>query len=336
MTNKKTVKRRRGKPRKKSQRAVVTYRSSQDYVKAIIKCLEGVCRYTGERPSVVFDHFLEISHATLQALPEQVKAIAQTGQPGADTAEVAELFGKIRGHYESGSSYNDHKHQKIWHEGFCQAFALLLDSTKDGLWADWSGSHSVYGPDILGAIYTEWSNSSPKWNAQYFSPWSIAYLAGQLTCVDIEKDIHARILKALRHPDNILGQAALLTSLAIPDVDEISYSDWYLNQLVTFAYPFYDPIRFMEPACGSGILILGHAASSPKWAVMRNLIHYFAGDINYTCILMTKTNLQLYGLNGYGLQLTAAAAEAMQIWQERLKNTPPIEQNPRAVYDPDP
>ncbi len=25
----------------------------------------------------------------------------------------------------------------------------------------------------------------------------------------------------------------------------------------------------------------------------------------------------------------------MQIWQERVKNPPPIEQNPRAVYDPD-
>ncbi len=169
MTNKKTVKRRRGKPRKKSQRAVVTYRSSQDYVKAIIKCLEGVCRYTGERPAVVFDHFLEISHATLQALPEQVKAIAQTGQPGADTPEVAELFGKIRAHYERTSSYNDHKHQKIWQEGFCQAFALLLDSTAGGLWGnDWSSS--IYGPDILGAIYENWSNTSPKWQAQYFSP----------------------------------------------------------------------------------------------------------------------------------------------------------------------
>ncbi len=54
----------------KFNRLVVTYRSSQDYVKAIIKCLEGVCRYTGERPAVVFDHFLEITNATLEGLPE--------------------------------------------------------------------------------------------------------------------------------------------------------------------------------------------------------------------------------------------------------------------------
>ena len=142
MGNKKTIKRRRGKPRKKS-RQQVTCRSSQEYVTTIIKCLAEICRYTGERPSVVFDHFLEISHATLQALPEQVKTIAGTGRPGADTPEVAALFDKIRGHYERTVSYNDHKHQKIWQEGFCRAFALLLDSTKDGLWGDWTGAHSA-------------------------------------------------------------------------------------------------------------------------------------------------------------------------------------------------
>ncbi len=82
-----------------------------------------------------------------------------------------------------------------------------------------------------------------------------------MTCIGIEKDIHARILKALQHPDNILGQAALLTSLVIPEGDEITRS-FYLNTVVPTAIEFYDPIRFLEPAVGSGIMILAHASST--------------------------------------------------------------------------
>ena len=133
-----------------------------------------------------------------------------------------------------------------------------------------------------------------------------------------------------------MGQAALLTSLVIPEVDDISYRDWYLNQLVTFAFPFYEPIKFLEPAVGSGIMILGHASSCPEWAVMRNLIQYSAVDIDLSCVMLTTANVRLYGLNGYGLQLTAAVAEAQQLWQERQKNLKSIEeQNPAAVYETD-
>ncbi len=132
-----------------------------------------------------------------------------------------------------------------------------------------------------------------------------------------------------------MGQAILLTSLVLPEADGANYRAWFLNQVIPAAYPYFEKITFMEPAVGSGILILSHAASCPKWAVQYHLIDYAACDIDLSCVMMTKANIRLYGLNGYGLRLTAAATEAMQIWQERVKNPPPIEQNPHAVYDTD-
>ncbi len=88
-------------------------------------------------------------------------------------------------------------------------------------------------------------------------------MLGQMTCIGIEQEIYARVEKALKHPDNILGQAALLTSLAMSEA-EGSNRDFFLNWCIPAAYDFYQPVRFLEPAAGSGRMILGFAINCPE------------------------------------------------------------------------
>ena len=71
-------------------------------------------------------------------------------------------------------------------------------------------------------------------------------------------------------------------------------------------------------------MILAHAAASPAWAVRNSIIRYFAQDIDILMVKCTSASLMLYGLNGYGLQLQAAAREAIQAWQQRAENEPAL------------
>jgi hypothetical protein len=129
----------------------------------------------------------------LKALPEQLKAVAQTGRFAPDTPEAVEIFNQIRARYESP----DHPaaHRKVW-GAFAEAFAILLESAEPGLWGD--GSYGEFdcgymGPDVLGHTYMAWANSDPSWNAQFFSPWNVARLMAALNISQGEREVYDRI-----------------------------------------------------------------------------------------------------------------------------------------------
>jgi hypothetical protein len=129
-----------------------------------------------------------------------------------------------------------------------------------------------------------------------------------------------RVKEALCHPDNVLGAAVLLTSLAIPEDEPGAHFDWFLNRCLPAAAPFLSPILVQEPAVGTGVLVMAHAAASPEWAVRNHIIQYRAQDIDPLMVACTNASLQLYGINGYSLQLEAAVLEALQTRQQHSEN----------------
>lgn len=321
MSNKKTVKRRRV-PKKYS----VAPFEQRDFPKEIIKCLETVAAISGRRPGEIFSDWVFITEATLKALPDQVKTVGATGHFAEDAPDVADAFARVRGHYDPKYLGED-RAERVWHN-FAEAFALLLEATAPGLWGEPNSLAvaGISGPDILGYIFQTWASppSGKSWHGQVLTPWNVASMMAQILNTNIERMVYDRIKEALCHPDNVLGASVLLTSMVLPEDDPQANFDWFLNYCLPAAAPYLKPILVQEPAVGTGVMILAHAAASPAWAVRNSIIQYFAQDIDILMVKCTSVSLMLYGLNGYALQLEAAAFEARQAWQQHTESEPAL------------
>ena len=293
MANRKRPKRRRTKrhPRPPA--------GPQAYVRQVIGCLERICRRSGQSPHTVYADLVNLTEATLQRLPDQVIAAGQTGRFAPDPPAIAERFAQVKARYRD-------RFDDVWTD-FAQAFALLLDASAPGLAAYADGSPGM-GPDILGGVFQQWVNPTGR-GGQVLTPWNLGLvMARTLTGPTFEREIHDRLKQALTHPDNLLGHAALLTSAGIED--PAFAWDWFMQTLVPVALPYLSPITVSDPCCGSGALILCHAACCPVYAVQTGLVKYFGQEIDPLLQMTAAANLLLYGLNGFGLRLTAAAQVA--------------------------
>jgi hypothetical protein len=140
-----------------------------------------------------------------------------------------------------------------------------------------------------------------------------------------EREVYDRIKAACLHPDNILGQAVVLASLVIPEIEggEANlHRDYFFNRVIPAAMgPWFEPILMEEPCIGSGIMVLAAASQYPEWAVKLNLVRFYGQDIDPICVRMAKINCHLYGLNGYALRLAEAVNVAAEAQQNR-QNAP--------------
>lgn len=334
MSKKRNIKRRRG-PRKQT---VVPF-EQREFPKEIIKRLETVVSISGRRPGEIFSDWVFITEATLKALPDQVKAVGATGHFAEDAPEVADTFARVRTHYDSKYLGED-RAGRVWHN-FAEAFALLLEATAPGLWGEPNSLAvaGISGPDVLGYIFQTWASppSGKTWHGQVLTPFAVANCIAQILNTDIERMVYDRVKEALCHPDNVLGAAVLLASLVIPEDEPGAHFDWFLNRCLPAAEPYLKPILVQEPAVGTGVMILAHAAASPEWAVRNYLIRYHGQDIDPLMVACANSSLMLYGLNTYSLQLESAVSEALQARQQYSQNgqlltTPPPAEIIRDVY----
>jgi hypothetical protein len=303
---------------------------SGHYTQQIVKRLEHAFRYSHERPYQLFNDWTRIVEVTLEALPDQLKAVARTGQQAPDPPETAEVFAEVRARYEN--PHHPAAQREVW-GAFGEAFALLLESAEPGLWGEGSygrGDCGYMGPDVLGHVYMTYANADPGWRAQFFSPYNISLLLAQMTIMDGARQVYDRIKAACLHPDNLLGQAVILASLVIPDGVEAEpnlHRDYFFNKVIPAALPFLEKITIADPAgVGSGIMLLASASQYPEWAVKMNIVTFVGADIDPICCRMAKLNTYLYGLNGFALRLAEAvsvAAEAQRNRAEPLMAAPP-------------
>jgi len=307
--------------KKKNPRPPGLGQGSGYYTQEIVKRLEQAGRYSNHRPYRLFDDWTRIVDVTLDALPEQLKAVAQTGRLAPDPPETAEVFDDVRARYEFPE--NPTARRKVW-DAFAEAFALLLESAEPGLWGP--GSYGQFdcgymGPDVIGNVYMTYANSDPSWNAQFFTPWNVALLMSNLIIIQGEREIFDRVKEACLHPDNILGQAVVLASLVIPEEAEGEpnlHRDYFFNKVLPAALPFLEKISVADPAgVGSGVMLLASAAQCPEWAVKLNLISFAGADVDPICCRLASINCKLYGLNGYALRLAEAVSIAAEAQQKR-------------------
>ncbi len=294
------------------------------YVREIIKQLRQITNVSGYGASIVFDDWTRLVMASLETLPGHLTAIANTGRWAEDTPETTEVFTRIRTRYENG--YSPSAPRRVW-ESFGQAFALLLESAAPGLWAFDYHSGSA-GPDVLGQIFMEYTHPDPH-KGQFLTPWPVVLMMSALNS-GAKTLVYDRLKQACQHPDNILAQAALLAGLVIEDPAQAR--EWFITRVVPSALPHFEIVKVCDPCVGSGRMLLGMATQFEPWMVQTGLVQFFGQDIDPLMARLAKINCALYSLNSYGLRLTAAAAEAMQLWQERVKNTSPEQQDPRTVY----
>ena len=106
-----------------------------NHVNEILKRLE---RNTaaGAYLSQVFADWLDLTHATLSALPEHLRsAVSEATAPGRladDTPETQALFARLKARYPQAWAWTN----------FSEAFAILLNSA-EGFWSDRKQSHTA-------------------------------------------------------------------------------------------------------------------------------------------------------------------------------------------------
>jgi len=251
----------------------------------IIKHLERITA-SGHSPSQIFDDWLDLAQAALEALPAHLRSARQS-LPLTDTPETQALWSRLRSRYPQ---------PWCWTE-FSAAFGILLDSL-----FTWQ--------DTLGTVYMDFGMPN-KHSGQFFTPYAIAEAMAEMSMQGIEAQIHERIKAAIaRDP---LAQALTLAGLACQTAQEAEA--WFFGRVLPAALPHVEPVTVCDCCCGSGVMLLAAASRCPRWALDYGLVQFYGQDIDQTCVQMAKINLMLYGLNGYhlkcALELTPAEIQAL-------------------------
>jgi len=251
------------------------------YATQIIRILERVTA------SVIFEDWLDLVHASLEALPRHLESAVRERTLAPETDEAEKMFERLRSRYQS----------KYYWELFYEAFAILLDSADDV-------DGSVIWDDTIGQIYMEWGVPN-KHTGQFFTPFEVARMMARVSMDDIQERVFGMLETAyLQTP---VGQMhEMLTSRERVNA--------FVRQLgpdmLVACAEYVKPIRISDPACGSGVMFLACAEQTPRWMLDWGLVQFYGQDIDMTCVRMCQVNMMLYGLNGYNLRNAAQLAQA--------------------------
>jgi type I restriction-modification system DNA methylase subunit len=262
------------------------------YAKDIIKHLDRITA-SGNRPSIIFQDFLDMTRATLEAIPAHLRSVLRDGAFAPDTEETAKLFERMRNRYET----------KYYWEHFANAFYALLDSAdgEDG---------EVIWDDTIGQVYMEWGVPN-KHTGQFFTPFEIARMMAALTLADIEDQLFQRLETAyLKTPTGKLHELITSSQQVSAFVRKLG------GDLVPMCAEHIEPITINDCACGSGVMFLAAAEQTPRWALNWGLVQFYGQDIDQACVTMCKINMMIYGLNGFNLK------NALELSQAELAGIP--------------
>ena len=165
--------------------------------------------------------------------------------------------------------------------------------------------------DLLGSVYQTLGQTNHRLG-QYFTPWPVARLMAQMQ--GGEADLIKR-----------LGDAAEKACAADPAVQTLfnqvggnlllggdrnlgSLNRQFITEVLPALIPYYEPLKVIDPAVGSGVLLLAHAAGMPRWAVVYGLVQYHGVDLDPLCVKLARLNLRLYGLNGAYFQTSVQSS----------------------------
>lgn len=194
-----------------------------------------------------------------------------------------------------------------------RGFDFLMESFREAakLWIEWSGSN-IY--DTLGVVYTLCMNPNEN-SGQYFTPWHVSVLCAQTIVGGREagtRMVFDRIREAVEElskvdPVNgIYAESAIMSSMIVAAAEESATSfqsvfQSNLIRIIPLIAPYFKPIRVHDPAVGSGGMLLATATMFPVFANRLGMVRYYGQDIDPTCVEMSRLNMMMYGLNGWGI-----------------------------------
>ncbi|HCR70912.1 MAG TPA: hypothetical protein DIW23_05675 [Anaerolineae bacterium] len=253
--------------------------------KQIIKYLERITSQGYDHRSA-FQDFLDLSIATMQALPSHFSSIKKTKQFAEDTPETKELFETIK------DRYSRHNNWEYIFEAFSLSFFELIESTWDY-------------QDTLGDVFMEFCNPNPH-TGQFFTPFNVAKMMAQIQLESIESQIHQQIKKEAATKDPLLG-AAVMASMIIKTKEEAEKH--FFDFILPLASKHLKPVTVCDPTCGSGVMFIAAASCVPNWMLQLGLVQFYGMDIDMTCVKMAKLNVMIYGLNGFGIKCALSLSE---------------------------
>ncbi len=261
-------------------------------VKEMIKIFERIEQVSGYRSQQIYDDFLDLTEATLNALPGLARA-AVNKETFFDTEETQAMWRRLHDKYNFDRAYSWGKKKDVTILNlFSEAFHILLEHASTPLQAYGSTSgDGLGGPDILGTIYMVYGSPS-SWGGQFFTPWGCSQLIS-----GILSDQGRAVYRNLRQA---LNQSPVWDVLGFKPGDTFQDENLFAAACQfdgKGGLNYYEPIKVMDPCVGSGILLLGFAASVPHWMNQYGLIQYHGVDIDVGCVKMSRLNFKLYGIN---------------------------------------
>lgn len=266
---------------------------------SIVRLLTQNC-HSGRKPYKVFGDWIDITEATLEAMPRHLESVRAHGKPADDTPEVADMWARLRDEYGAQDF-----------QRFKDAFHLLSDlATERGQgWGSETGNEKTL--DVVGRTYEMFQQANP-FSGQYFTPWALANVMAKMLAngggerVDIAlRRLMLDALRKVRSEDP--AAAALCDSAALVATIDDSL---FITHVVPILSAYVDPITYNDPACGSGVMLLAGAVCWPRWACEWGWVRFTGQDTDRQCVQMARINCMLYGLNGFALRLRIASGGA--------------------------
>jgi hypothetical protein len=263
--------------------------------KKVAEILESICRLCGWSPRDVFSDFVAITEASYRMLPLHLESASLTGKVLDDPPDVADLWTRTRDKYRPHATFTFSK--------FCEARTVLEKSAQypDG---------SLDFVEILGPLYTIWAEAGNKARGQYFTPQSLTRMMAMMALETDGKDIPTIIRQHLaeafaREPFlEPLFSSLLLIGDAFGAESQDAAFDRYILPLVARNF---EPIKVLDPCVGAGAMLISAAEFFPANMIRWGWVQFYGMDIDPLCAQMTRVNIMLRGLNGYGARLYYAA-----------------------------
>jgi hypothetical protein len=243
----------------------------------------------GRRQDEIFRDWIQLLGTVIRTMTSaQIKRLR-----GGDKTERGRFIDNfLRGETVSGGAQAELFYRDRHWEWFTEATELLLRAVGQGY------------ADFLAPLYSEYG--FPNFGVgQFFTPWSVASLLAQSTLYDVTQKIEAHLTEAYRQfyddPKRPPHQLIIDSTGSHEDDDDQPQtgSPWnptLVRMILPVLQPYYIPFRILDPAVGSGTLLLAAASFIPYWMIELGLVEFYAVEIDPFVATMATVNCGLYGI----------------------------------------